>query len=371
MNKDKSNTVLNLSIIKKYLDIKLIKILALFCLVMVAVSFFQISYFEIQSEETYDWLDGFIKHFLVDWIVVCFFMSIVSMITRMFFLKNVRSIYIILFHLIASLCIGWLFSLMHSGVLLLLGKIDYPTFQYYTSFDLVIAYLSRTFMMYFGMTGIIYVYYYSNKLKTTELLRSVLAEQLTHTRMRVLKSQLQPHFLFNTLHSISSLIETNTKQAQNTLNDLSDLLREVIVLKEDHFNTLAQELYILQKYIDIILIRYSDHLAITTHIAPNIENTPVPIMMIQPIVENAIKYGFTGHTNTLQIKISIIEKDEYLLFEIKNNGTPIAGTLDELASKGTGISNIINRLDALYQDDYSFDIVNSNGWVIVSIKILR
>ena len=360
-----------MNIIKKYLDVKLIKVLALFCLVTVTVTFFQISYFEIQSEETHDWLDSFIKHFLVDWVVVCFFMSIVSMITSVFFLKNIRSIYIILFHLIVSLCFGWLYSLTHSGVLLLLGKIDYSAFLYYTSFDITIAYLSRTFLMYFGITGIIYAYYYSNKLKTTELQRAILSEQLTHTRMRVLKSQLQPHFLFNTLNSISSLIESNTKQAQNTLNDLSDLLREVIVLKEDHFNTLAQELYILQKYIDIILIRYSDHLTITTHIAPNIENTPVPIMMIQPIVENAIKHGFTRNTNALQIKISIIEKDEHLLFEIKNNGTPIAGTLDELASKGTGISNIINRLEALYQNDYSFEIVNSGAWVIVSIKILK
>ncbi len=367
MGTHKSNT----NLIKKYLDVKLIKILALFCLITVIVVFFQISYFKIQKEETYDLLDNFIKHFLVDWVIICLFMSIVSMITRAFFLKNIRSIYIILFHLIVSLCFGWVYSFIHSSILLVLGKIDYSAFLYYTSFNMTIAYLSRTFLLYLGMTGIIYTYYYSSRLKTAELQRALLAEQLTQTRMSVLKSQLQPHFLFNTLHSISSLIETNTKQAQNTLNDLSDLLREVIILREDHFNSLAQELYILQKYIDIILIRYSDHLTITTHIGPNIEDTPVPLMMMQPIVENAIKHGFTGNTNALQIEISIIEKDEQLLFEIKNNGTPITSTLDELASKGSGLHNIISRLEALYQNNYSFEIVNLEQWVVVSIKILR
>lgn len=369
MNKTKSKPMINLNLLKKYLDVKLLKILALFSLVTVVVPFFQIAYFEIKSEKPYDWLDNIIKHLIIDWVVICFFMTIVSMITRMFFIKNIRSIYIILFHLIVSLCIGWLFAVTHSGVLLLLGKIDAPAFYHYTSFDMTIAYLSRTFLMYFGITGIIYTYYYSTRLKTTELQRAVLAEQLTHTRMRVLKSQLQPHFLFNTLHSISSLIESNTKQAQNTLNDLSDLLREVIVLKEDHFNTISQELYMLQKYIDIILIRYSDHLTITKHIAPNIENIPVPLMMIQPMVENAIKHGFSRNTEALQIVISIVEESEYLLFEIKNNGTPTSGELHELTNKGTGISNIINRLEALYQNNYNFEITNSDAWVVVKIKI--
>lgn len=369
MDNNTSNMTINLIGIKKLIDIKLIKILALFCLVTVAITFFAISYSEIKEKGTYDWLDNFIQHFLVDWIVICFFMTIVSIITRVFFIKKIRSIYIILFHLTISFCTGWLLLVTYSGILLLIGKIDSSTFHQYTSFDTTIAYASRNFLIYFGMTGIIYAYYYSNKSKTADLQRALLAEQLTQTRMRVLKSQLQPHFLFNTLHSISSLIASNTKQAQHTLNDLSDLLREVIMLKEDHFNTLTKELYMLQKYIDIILIRYSDHLTITTNIAPNIENTLVPLMMIQPIVENAIKHGFTGNTNTLQIKISIVKKNEYLLFEIKNNGTPISGSLYELIQSGTGISNIINRLDALYQDNYNFEIVNSDDWVIVSIKI--
>ncbi|NQX85468.1 MAG: histidine kinase [Flavobacteriaceae bacterium] len=296
-------------------------------------------------------------------------MAIISIITRIFFINNVRSVYIILFHIIGSLCIGWLYILTHSGILYLFGEINHEEFKQYTSFNTIIAYLANTFLMYLGMTGIIYTYYYSNKLKTAELQRALMAEQLTNTRMRVLKSQLQPHFLFNTLHNISSLIDSNTKQAQNMLNDLSDLLREVIVLKEDHFNTLVRELYILQKYIDIVSIRYSDHLTITTHIAPNIENTQIPIMMIQPIVENAIKHGFTGNTEALQIVISIVEAGDYLHIEIKNNGTQISATLRELTNKGTGINNIINRLDALYQSNYTFEILNVEEWVIVNLKI--
>ncbi|WP_298516529.1 sensor histidine kinase [uncultured Kordia sp.] len=366
-----SNTKTNLNWAKRNLDIRLLQIVAIFSLITVAVTFFRILYFQITDEKEYSLLDVFLKHFIVDWIVISFFMCMVAIMTRIFFEKNIRSVYIILFHVVVSLCIGWVFSVAHSGLLLMLGEITYEQFKFYTSFDVTISYINTTFLTYFGITSVIYTYYYSNRLKTAKLQRALLAEQLTDTRMRVLKSQLQPHFLFNTLHNISSLIETNTKQAQNMLNDLSDLLREVIVLKEDHFNTLAQELYILQKYIDIVSIRYSDHLTITTHIAPNIEDTRVPLMMIQPIVENAIKHGFTGNTEALEIAISIIEKDDHLCIEIKNNGTPISATLYELTSKGTGISNIMNRLDALYHDNYTFEVENIEHWVIVSIKIPR
>lgn len=366
-----SNTKTNLSWSRRNLDIRLLQIVAIFSLITAAVTFFRVLYFRIIDEKEYTLLEIFLKHFIIDWIVIFFFMSIVAILTRKFFDKNIGYFYIILFHAIVSLCIGWFFSVAHSGVLLLIGQIDYEEFQYYTSFNMTIAYLNYTFLTYFGITSIIYTYYYSNRWKTAKLQRALLAEQLTDTRMRVLKSQLQPHFLFNTLHNISSLIETNTKQAQNMLNDLSDLLREVIALKEDHFNTLAQELYILQKYIDIVSIRYSDHLTITTDIAANIENTPVPLMMIQPIVENAIKHGFSRNTEALEIAISIIEKGEHLHIEIKNNGTPLSATLQELTSKGTGISNIMNRLDALYQNNYTFLVDNMNDWVIVSITIPR
>lgn len=366
-----SNTKTNLNWAKRNLDIRLLQIVAIFSLITAAVTFFRVLYFLIIDEKAYTVLEVFLKHFIIDWIVVFFFMSIVAIVTRKFFDKNIGYFYIILFHVIVSLCIGWFFSVAHSGALLLIGQITYEEFQYYTSFSMTVAYLNYTFLTYFGITSIIYTYYYSSRLKTEKLQRALLAEQLTDTRMRVLKSQLQPHFLFNTLHNISSLIETNTKQAQNMLNDLSDLLREVIVLKEDHFNTLAQELYILQKYIDIISIRYSDHLTITTHIAPNIESTPVPLMMIQPIVENAIKHGFSRNTDALQIVVSITEKEEYLCIEIKNNGTPISATLKELTSKGTGISNIMNRLDTLYKNNYTFQVENVDNWVIVSITIPR
>lgn len=366
-----STTKTNLSWSRKNLDIRLLQIVAIFSLITAAVTFFRVLYFRIIDEKEYTLLEIFLKHFIIDWIVIFFFMSIVAILTRKFFDKNISYFYIILFHVIVSLCIGWFFSVAHSGVLLLIGQINYEEFQYYTSFNMTIAYLNYTFLTYFGITSIIYTYYYSNRLKTAKLQRALLAEQLTDTRMRVLKSQLQPHFLFNTLHNISSLIETNTKQAQNMLNDLSDLLREVIALKEDHFNTLAQELYILQKYIDIVSIRYSDHLTITTNIPSNIENTPVPLMMIQPIVENAIKHGFSRNTEALEIAISIVEKEEYLHIEIKNNGTPLSTTLQELTSKGTGISNIMNRLDTLYQNNYTFQVDNMDDWVIVSITIPR
>ena len=189
--------------------------------------------------------------------------------------------------------------------------------------------------------------------------------------MKVLTEKLHPHFLFNTLNTIFSLIDINKKKAQNTIVDLSDLLREIIDLKEDNLITLDQELSLLKKYLDIKSIRFYDHLNINLDIEDGIENALIPSTIIQPLVENSIKHGYSLNHPQLDIDISIYKKEKNLVIIIKNNGKKLETSLKNLQKQGIGIKNTIERLQILYKKKFEFILENipDNNGVITKITI--
>ena len=109
------------------------------------------------------------------------------------------------------------------------------------------------------------------------------------TNLNMLKAQLHPHFIFNTLNSISALVEIDKEKSQNLIADFGDLFRDILEFKDENLIPLRKELEILDKYIAIISVRFSDHLSIEKEIENDVENELVPHMLLQPMVENAIK----------------------------------------------------------------------------------
>jgi hypothetical protein len=219
------------------------------------------------------------------------------------------------------------------------------------------------------MLGIIYLYFYVQKLETIEKQKLNLASQLSEIKMKILTDRLHPHFLFNTLNTISTLIDVNKKKAQNTIVDLSDLLREIIEFKEDNLISLDQELNLLKKYLDIKSIRFNDHLSIKTDIEDNIENALIPNMLLQPIIENSFKHGYSYEHTNLEIEINIYKKDDYLIVEIKNNGKSFETSISELQIRGVGLNNTINRLKTLFGNNYKFSMTNNPNKKGVLTKI--
>jgi len=358
---------------KRYLDFKLVKIIALFYGIIAFASFCQKAYILVKSEnfdsQSHNWFNTIFNYAILDWIIITPYMVIISIITKIMFDRKVKSNYIIFFHLALSLFIGWVILFTQGLLLYSIGGINSTTFYSYVAFDSAIQYLDITSLVYLVITAIIYIYFYIEKIKDVEYQKALLANQLTNVNIKILKAQLQPHFLFNTLNSISSLVESDTKQAQNTLADLSDLLREIINVKEDNLVTLEQELKLVNKYFDIVLIRFSDHLKIDMNVDIGLEKALIPSMLLQPLVENSIKHGYSYDKTELFIRFFVCKKYDRLIIKIHNNGKLLDDTSDTIYKKGVGLKNTCERLKAIYQNDQSLTISNTINEVIVEVDI--
>lgn len=223
------------------------------------------------------------------------------------------------------------------------------------------------FLLYFSIVFIVSIYYYIERIKNVEIQKSELRQQLTQTQLNILKYQLHPHFFFNTLNTISSLIEIDKRLAQNTLADFSDLLRDIVYLKDTNFLRLYKELEILKRYLDIMKIRFSDHLKVNLQVDENLHHVLIPSFIIQPIIENSFKYGYSYENTTLIIEISIRRERGMLEIIVKNNGDSLSRNF----AYGTGLKNTIARLKGAFGESYQFTIQNrkKNKGVITKIVI--
>jgi len=170
---------------------------------------------------------------------------------------------------------------------------------------------------------------------------------------------MNPHFIFNTLNDISSLIDIDKEEAQKNIANLSDLLREIIDSKRDNVIPLKKELYILDKYIDLVLTRFSEDVIINKKINNRLGNVYVPNLIIQSIIENSIKHGFSYKIKSLKIDLEISKKENNLLIRVKNNGKYLNEEFTDLLNKGSGLKNISDRLTNIYgEGNYSFFVKN-------------
>ncbi|MBX2826764.1 MAG: histidine kinase [Flavobacteriaceae bacterium] len=211
------------------------------------------------------------------------------------------------------------------------------------------------FFLYFCSVAIVYAYYYFKKQKEYELQESQLKTQLLDSKIRSLQSQLQPHFLFNALNDIAALVDQSPDKAQDSIADLSDMLRKTLQLKDTKFIPLEEELELLRKYLEIESIRYATKLKVREHIEDSTLKLNVPPLLLQPIVENSLKHGFSYDHDNLIVDLNITTHKDRLIIIVSNNGKPLTLEKDHF---GIGLSNILSRLDTLYEDNFVFEMTN-------------
>ncbi len=196
--------------------------------------------------------------------------------------------------------------------------------------------------------------------KQRELESTRLAMELSRAQHHALRMQLQPHFLFNALNTINSLIRVNPADAERMVARLGDLLRLTLEQGDPQEVTLDQELALLEAYLEIQRLRFGPRLDIEISCAEELRSALVPNLLLQPLVENAFKHGLGAPRRQSSLAIRIQSRKEQLILEVEDNGQ---GLKSGQFKEGIGTSNTRNRLAMLYGTRYRFELtsVRSGG----------
>jgi len=221
--------------------------------------------------------------------------------------------------------------------------------------------------------GVLYYQRYqerSREVLNIELRASELQSQLVGAQLNALKMQLQPHFLFNTLNAITVLVrQQKSKDAERMLGHLSDLLRGVLEDVDTQEISLRRELEYLQLYLAIEQVRFADRLRVEVSADPAVQEASVPQLILQPIVENAIRHGIGRSSSAGRVLISASKIDGKVELRVQDDG-PGLSPGDGSNDQGIGLANTRARLQQLYGQDAGLEIKNCDlGGVIVTMSI--
>jgi sensor histidine kinase YesM len=190
--------------------------------------------------------------------------------------------------------------------------------------------------------------------------------QLTQSRLESLQSQLQPHFLFNTLNGITALITAAPLKAESIIAKLSRILRYSLDRSQQHETKIEDELAIIRDYLDIEKIRLGERLKVELMIEPETLNQKIPTLLLQPLIENAIQYGISPYIKPGTLQLNIRQSDNCIEITIEDSGEGIGSD----CSHGIGLSNTLERLETLYDQQASLIIAPSPlGGAMISIRI--
>ena len=218
--------------------------------------------------------------------------------------------------------------------------------------------LQVNFIAYWAIVLLDYTSNYYSRYKDEELKSTQMAEKLANAELNALKMQLHPHFLFNTLHAISALMHRDLIAAEKMINRLSELLRYSLQNTRQQLTSLRHELEFLELYLEIEKVRFQDRLKVQINIQPELMDAEVPHLILQPLVENALKHGIAPIAKGGEIIISAEQNDSWLVLKVFDNGKSISQQKLDNLQLGIGLQNTQMRLEQLYSNAHSFTIDN-------------
>jgi two-component system LytT family sensor kinase len=225
--------------------------------------------------------------------------------------------------------------------------------------------------IYLLIALISYAFSYYRQYRESQLRTLQLEAQLSKAQLDALKMQLQPHFLFNTLHSISALLSQDTEAARRMITRLGDFLRMTLENSGSEEVTLQQEIEFLSCYLAIERIRFQDRLTTRIEIPSDTLNAKVPNLILQPIVENAIRHGIAPRSTPGLIEIEAKHLDGHIRIQVRDNGPGLTEhrISENPSNRGLGLANTEKRLESLYGQQHLFDLRNSpNGGFVVTME---
>jgi two-component system, LytTR family, sensor kinase len=225
-----------------------------------------------------------------------------------------------------------------------------------------------------GYTVIVLLYYSFHRYRMSQAEKLAAAElqtKLAQAQLENLRLQVQPHFLFNTLNTISSVMYEDVRAADAMITQLSDLLRLTLHASRSHEIPLAEELEITRLYMELMQKRYESKLRVTYSIDESLKNSLVPQLILQPLLENSLRHGMKAGSAAMEISVAAHLEDGSLILQVRDSGAGIgeAGAA-AVFGRGLGLSNIRDRLAQLYGDGQQFSIVNrASGGAEVTLRV--
>jgi len=225
-------------------------------------------------------------------------------------------------------------------------------------------------LTYWLLVGGAHVYRMYDGARRRELHAAQLEAKLAEAQLMSLRTQLQPHFLFNTLQAATMLIYDDPQGAEEILLSLSELLRISLQALHHQEVSLQEEMEFLKHYTAIQQRRFGDRLRFDFRIEPTSSGCAVPTLVLQPLVENAIRHGIGKHKEPDTVSVRAFASEERLHLEVSNLTSVLEGTRERLLSRGVGLANTVSRLEQLYGEQQSFEIRNLEPrGVVVSLSI--
>ncbi len=220
-------------------------------------------------------------------------------------------------------------------------------------------------VVYLGIAGIAMYLARLESLRQRERQAAELRAQLTEARLAALQAQIRPHFLFNALHTVGALTESDPVTGRRVLRQLGELLRASLSAEGEQLIPLRREVELSRAYLDIQAARFGDRLEVSTEIDERALEASFPALLLQPLIENAIRHGIGRSATPGYVKIEATRRDERLVVVVRNS-LPAAAPED--GGTGIGLASVRERLRALYADDQRLEIGLGDDFA-VSVEI--
>jgi signal transduction histidine kinase len=241
-------------------------------------------------------------------------------------------------------------------------SIEGVVFKFPTMFKKLILYhLQIDMVIYWTIVLGHHGWHYYKSYLEREKQAAALATELVQARLDALRMQLNPHFLFNTLHAISALIQDNPRAADRMIARLSELLRHTLDQADAQEVPLRHELAFLEGYLEIERTRFQDRLSVQMAVEPEVEQVLVPPLILQPLVENAIRHGIEPREDPGRVEIRIQRRDGMLELKVTDNGPGLPENEAPASREGIGLSNTRSRLSHLYGANHRLELVSVPG----------
>jgi LytS/YehU family sensor histidine kinase len=219
------------------------------------------------------------------------------------------------------------------------------------------------FLFAFATWLVIYFRFQSRRREEARALQLTLDAR--NTELKLLRAQINPHFLFNCLNSLRALIAENPERASSMVTSLSDLLRYSLQSGRNHTVSLAEELAIVDEYVSLERVRFENRLRFERSLSPSALGHQVPPMLVQTLVENAVKHGIAELPEGGVVRMAAEVKGRQMAITVSNTGTMRA----PLNEEGYGLRNTMDRLRLLYGDDVSFSLTDASGDTVATVTL--